>query len=268
VIDPYTAAGVIVRHYNALGLELPPDAADAFALGDAAVAAGDKPVPLAVAPRIEAGTITPDELAEHLRATALESVIAERIVAHRADALRSIGKKALGAFTGDTDRVAAEMADRYAEAADAVVDATRVLGPGDWEVLHLVANRSSGAADAVHAVRGAVDGTLDPLRGLLLAVAASTRTPESPARYVKLTDRATVNTLVEAGQAFAHRQGPAKWLAMLSLPGVEPSLNTADEMAAVVAHSERLAARAHSIEVDQHIARQRLRDPMLRDAPV
>jgi hypothetical protein len=234
---------VVTRRYAAAGIDLPEGAqraVDLLAAADAAIRARpDEDLRADLA----AGKLTVKNIGKAVEDAALRTAVRDGMQALRVDLAFDLDKAAQHAFRADYDRIVGLLSDRFDTAAAVIVDAVPHLAAGDLDDPAAILARGRDAASRYHAVVDA--GTLlDKFAALLSAI---TTTLIDGRCFVSLTDTPTTATFGQVERAFTASKR-RRWLALYSVAGVAPHLNTRTEVAALDAENTKAIEREH----DQH----------------
>lgn len=255
---PMIDVQLTVSDYQALDLDLPPDAVEALDIWSALSTTVNAKPGDDLRSALADGTLTaasaPDRLKEAALVLALKAGMQGLVI----DLDRPLSIRAKGALTADADRVAGELSPRFAEAAATVVEGLAHFSPAEYADPARLLVARPGAAAHYHPVTEA-SAVLDTIARVVNAIRPLTPTVSG---YVTLTEEAGPETLAAAQAAYA-AGSPLRWVSLFAVAGVVPALNTQAEAAQVVARSAELG-RTRDVETkDRAVRRARKSEPWL-----
>jgi hypothetical protein len=249
---------IIAGDFEALGLDLPTDVAEVFDVWAALREPIDASPGVGLRAELAAGTLTVANAAERIRQDALTLSLRTGMQSLLVDLERPATIRAMAAFAADADRVVAELAPRFTEAAATVLEGLAHFTPAEYGDPGRLLLTRPGAAAHYHPTTQA-GGVLDLIAGVVNAI----RPLASPVSgYVTLTDEAGAETLSAAQSAYA-AGSPLRWVSLFATAGLTPSLNTQAEAAQVVAKGAELGRTRDAEAKDRGVRRARKAEPWL-----
>jgi hypothetical protein len=247
--DALTTATIRARAYADLGLELPPEAARLTAIAKAVTdAANGDPLD-----GLDFDAITEKNATRVLHDAALKSAVKEGMQKLAMQVNGHLGGRMMRTFNDDIDRAADELRPGFLDAAAVVIDGINAgLSREILDSPEQILRAGPVASGLYHRTRDAL-AHLQRVRSFFAGGIAEP-VGAQVAKYVRLTDSATVDTLDIAESIFTGTGLDDRFLAVYSMAGVVPALNTSTQANDVVSSSAALRFAEEQERKDAEIA--------------